>query len=331
MKKAIKTTVIALAGLLTVCACNERSSLPSNTESAKDQLISRLEKYNANLVQQNSPQTKSPNWRNLTVVAIADIKGALDGGKVGGKIGAKVGSFFGVPHYGALTGAFVGGIGWGAFMSYLVYDDSPGTSYADFNTLYEQTMLAAAQAVLAREQLEVEPLSDTLYCSFNNNIADYTTCEEEFTLPEESEYCELVGMAHNEALEYAMAEEEFVEEEFVETPVITSVYDSLSPIASALLSCQEMKDSLWVLYQNHLQQSQIQTISDTIVDLFIEPYATATTNIDDVVALANDYVDMISESDALTEEEKSEVYSAISVAVYSTCFWSNYFCTQPES
>ena len=72
MKKAIKTTVIALAGLLTVCACNERSSLPSKTESAKDQLISRLERYNANLVQQNSPQTKSPNWRNLTVVALAN-------------------------------------------------------------------------------------------------------------------------------------------------------------------------------------------------------------------------------------------------------------------
>ncbi|MBP3203494.1 MAG: hypothetical protein J6M31_07835 [Bacteroidales bacterium] len=62
------------------------------------------------------------------------------------------------------------------------------------------------------------------------------------------------------------------------------------------------------------------SISDAVVSMFLDAYTMISE--DSVLEIANDYVEIISDSHALSVEEEREVYSALSVAVNTTYYWS---------
>ena len=134
---------------------------------------------------------------------------------------------------------------------------------------------------------------------------------EQVALPREYEDLELVGIGHNYALEMAL-EPEFCEIDTVESAVLPNV-------DIEILCSQEIKDKLREAYWGTFREEL--SISDAIIDVYLEAYCIVSE--EDVIVVANDYANIISESQSLSDEEKQAVYSALSVSVNTTYYWSN--------
>lgn len=314
-----KTTIIVTLFLAFFClsSCTTNSIRENTTLDKEEELLTQLMLYNDNLISSVSSETKSPNWKNIAKVAVADIGGAGTGAKVGGKIGAKIGAFLGSPIYGAATGALVGGVAFGAFLSYLEYDDggsSVNRTNANFEMLYNSTIEAATLMMLVRRDTcglsnLTFSLTDSTYIATSQLIPS-----DQIDFPEEYEEIELVGVGHNLALEAAMESMELID---------TTQLSVLTDLEADILSSQELKSLLSDVYWGiEIDDEDFVSISDAVIDTFLEAYSIISE--EDVLDVANDYVEIISTSHALTIDEERAVYSALSVAVNTTFYWSSH-------
>ena len=110
MQKIKKTAVLLLLFGVFFSSCEKQHGQDPKQCMNEAELLSQLRAYNDSLMRQEKTITKSPNWRNVAQVAIADITGAKEGAKYGGRLGARIGTLLGSPIYGAATGALVGGV-----------------------------------------------------------------------------------------------------------------------------------------------------------------------------------------------------------------------------
>lgn len=310
-----KKTLLLLLAIFFICSsCNKGPSLPLTNNQGNTELLEKLKLYNTTLSETYHSETKSPNWKNIAKVAVADIAGAGTGAKTGGKIGGKIGAFLGSPIYGAATGALVGGIAFGAFMSYLEYEDYSGIlerTDSNFECLYSSMIRVASRTLEERmcnsdSTNSTSPIIDSTFI-FSGALIP----AEQVALPREYEDLELVGIGHNYALEMAL-EPEFCEIDTVESAVLPNV-------DIEILCSQEIKDKLREAYWGTFREEL--SISDAIIDVYLEAYCIVSE--EDVIVVANDYANIISESQSLSDEEKQAVYSALSVSVNTTYYWSN--------
>lgn len=63
------------------------------------------------------------------------------------------------------------------------------------------------------------------------------------------------------------------------------------------------------------------SIDEKVIDIFLEIYLQYPDSLDDIYFLVNKYSEIINSSIDITVEEKSNIYSALSIAAYSSIYW----------
>lgn len=63
------------------------------------------------------------------------------------------------------------------------------------------------------------------------------------------------------------------------------------------------------------------SIDEKVIDIFLDIYLQYPDNLDDIYFLVNKYSEIINSSIDITVEEKSNIYSALSIAAYSSIYW----------
>lgn len=279
-------------------------------------LIQKLKNYNQQF-QANHPNTKSLSWQRVTTIAMEDIGGAYVGGKTGGKIGGRIGSFFGQPIYGAAAGAAIGALAWGGFLSYLAYSTMIiNQPPASFNDLYNNAQLLAFRMIHEVEcPTPVLPSEDSVY---TGHLLD-----EEIVLSDELEIPELVGASHNLLLDIALDDSNY--------QISDSSIFVVSDLARSIIQSDSLRIALQDYYEARMYGALFEediypgSITDDIVEMFLQPYQTSVNNPSEVVSLANDYIAIIAASNELNDVEQTQVYSTLAVAVYTSYYWSDYY------
>ena len=94
----------------------------------------------------------------------------------------------------------------------------------------------------------------------------------------------------------------------------------LSELDREILLSKEFFDNLYAELTNTIENKELKA-SDVVFDSFMEIYSTCRE--EDVLEIADDYVEMIASSQALSKEEEKNIYSALSVAVNTAHYWSH--------
>lgn len=316
-KPSCLSVIILLLTFIVVFSCTKLFTHSSDDSLTKDsKLIQELKEYNKKY-QAEHPKTKSLSWQRVTKIALDDIGGAYVGGKAGAKIGGYVGSYFGLPIYGAATGAAVGALAWGGFLSYIAYStmivNQPPASFDDlFNNV---------QVLAFRMMHEIEysttalPVQDSIYMG--------VLPDNDLVLPDDLEAPEYVGSSHNLFLDLSMAE--------TTLPISDSSYFVVSDISRDIIQSDSLRIALQNYYEARMYGALFEEDNypgssvDDIVELFLQPYQMNVNSPAEVVSLANDYIAIIAASNELDEVQQTQVYSTLAVAVYTSYYWSDYY------
>ena len=299
------TFLVALLLIIIPFSCS-KSVKHENHIDKQAELLSQLSSYNKNFIAKHV----ATKGKNVVVVALADAQGAWSGGKAGFKIGGRIGSMLGSPHYGAATGALAGGLLWGAFQSYLAYE--PEGYQMSFEEFYQIALPIAAVSLIERNDYSTEvyvAALDSITINSEGNLVP----SEQIDLVDEFREKEVVGIGHNYALDMAIEKKECAFE------IKSQIQDKLSDIDKEILLSQEFFNAFYDELTN--SQEQAVTSSEAVFNSFMEIYSVC--NEDDVLEIANAYVEMISTSQALSKDEESNIYSALSVAVNTAHYWSH--------
>ena len=316
MQKIKKTAVLLLLFGVFFSSCEKQHGQDPKRCMNEAELLSQLRAYNDSLMRQEKTITKSPNWRNVAQVAIADITGAKEGAKYGGRLGARIGTLLGSPIYGAATGALVGGVAVGALFSYLAYEDEGMIIYENrppFDSIYNEILLSTSLVLLERNNDFVIDENTHLIDTTYNIVTDGIIPSDQIDFPAEDEDFVFVGVGHNIALE------EVLEPEAAQ--IDSSFLFILPDLESQILLSQDLRSVMQAIYLGENDGEEVASISDNIIESFIEAYIISSEG--DVINIANDYLDIIIESQVLTEEEENAVCAALSVAVNTHFFWSS--------
>lgn len=299
------TFLVALLLIIIPFSCS-KSMKQENGAGKQAELLSQLSSYNENFFAKHV----ATKGKNVVVVALADARGAWSGGKAGFKIGGRIGSFLGSPHYGAATGALAGGLLWGAFQSYLAYE--PEGNQMSFEEFYRNTLPIAAVSLIERNDYSTEEYVAELD-TITYNVGGYLVPSEQIELVGEFRENEIVGIGHNYALDVA------IEKKHCAFEINSELRDKLSDIDKDILLSQEFFNAFYEELTNSREHEA--NTSDAVFDSFMAIYSVC--GEEDVLTIANDYVEMISASQALSKDEESNIYSALSVAVNTAHYWSH--------
>lgn len=276
--------------------CSQKADKQLVTISEETQAFNVAKEFKAlndSLLLIKDPETRGDGFLTFCAVASADITGAYEVGKIGAKIGSLIGP------KGAAIGAAIGGLIGGA-----------GASYGAYEGLTKSTSVVSSQTVINAyiAVLEDNPLLD-----------DYYPEEVNLELPEEKKDLQEIGVKHNLILE-KLTDQEFSS---------TQIEDVLTSLELEIINSAEFEEG----YYSVLDQITIDNY-DTYVDndgstgnivmnLYLDIINKYPEQLNDVEFVSNKYIELISKSSELSEEEKDLLYSAISVAASSFEYWKS--------
>lgn len=313
--------------------------------------LTELSTFNENLLINKTvdPATLKSNWwrkfKDGLIVSAADIAG----------VGAGIYSVQGVA---ALAGVASGGTGYvvvsavggvivGAGASMAAYDALPECAYAG-------TEEKVAFAALSEEDL-IE-----LYSSNQSNIQgeappadnyEYNYILERINLPAEFEHLRRVGEDHNKIVKLAYnkggittksllkggGEETSKPKDEDKDCVLPEIPSAVCEIVSELVYDKEFKgirqDILTciesactsdifdpeIFFNEYPMKSKC--VEDAI-KLYLSLYVNFPDNLDDIVDIANGYINIIEQNNEFTYNEKESIYSALIISLYSPQIWN---------
>lgn len=297
MKKQIFIlSVICIA----LASCNNNNIYDNlQKESNRSPIISELSKFNDSLLQ-TQLKTRAGSKRTLDrmSIVVADAVGAYEIGS----IGAKIGGFLGHPHVGAGIGALIGG----AYSSYKCYNLLNSTRASSVYREYKPLQVAAAYAPALEDSTLVH---DNLPTEITLNYSTESKDNIEF------------GAKHNIIVRNLQTNnfvldcdvKEFLSQE--ELDILTSKdfitgYDS---VTNRLSNC---------IINGEIPQNTNKDISSMLMNLFASILETYSDKAEDTEFIINKYLDAVQKTSELSNEEKDNIYRALSVAASSFEFWN---------
>lgn len=261
----------------------------------KSSLVNDLKALNDSLIFSQNTETKGFWSGALTFCAIAgaDAAGAYEVGKIGAKVGFLVGNLDG-----ALIGAGIGGLIGGAGASYVAYRSTRSTSIVS-----PQTVTAAYVAV--RQD--------------SPNLSEYSPTQINLNLPENKRHLQEIGAKHNLVLKKLSNQD----------LSLTPVSEVLTSMETKIIQSSEFEKGYYSILNSYVfgdydtYVANNGSVGNTVMKLYLDIMNKYPEKANDVEFISNKYVELISASPELTEEDKDLLYSAISVAVSSFEYWEN--------
>ncbi|MBR1490871.1 MAG: hypothetical protein IJ611_09185 [Bacteroidales bacterium] len=324
MKKKLFRTVVAGATILlslTGCRPETTDEVPFHPKEEpqlsifgqdpqdwpNSELLWNLQQINQEL-KSETMLTKS-FCSNFLNIAKEDIVGAYQGGRVGSQIGRTIGNWFGNSLAGAIIGGILGGVGYGALQSYLAANqDEPTPAYEDILDIYDEIVNCLDE---------------------EGDWVEIDSVEYQSIVPNEAllEHVQLnqtalrVGLMHN--LMLATMDSRLP---WNRTPSTRS--DEEGPIdepedteelEEAIRNSNEMA---MLLGNNYVFSDEAEeSLSTMVMDLFDEVFLLYPTNLDDVVFIVNRYMEIVDNSNELTDDEKDWIRMGLAVSIYSFHYW----------
>lgn len=294
MRKFLILFSILIGTMVSSCSSSDNSPEPSSVaDVASSTTLRQLREANEAFIATlnfNPSKSMSPTDGNIV---LADLTGAYYGAKLGGMIGGH-------------TGAVIGGLIGGASASYLEY----------------------------KEKQKPENAKDV---SVDNVTEAYLTIEERLSeisilnIPARVDSLEKVGLYHNEILRELRKNEMFTLEPLdLVNPKDDDFQHTreLSFMEKLTLSSQIYKTGYESMCAD-ISADQFDfipeagSIADNIMTLYINAITEATgASPDSITALTNQYINTITGSTEITNDEKDNLYLALAVAAYSYKYWS---------
>lgn len=298
MMKFLYSCGLMLVILLSSCSNDEpiiKNKEAGDVIAIESALVSDLKALNDSLIISQSPDTRGFWSGTLTFCAIAgaDAAGAYEVGKIGAKIGFLVGNVDG-----ALVGAGIGGLIGGAGASYGAYRTTRSTTIVS-----PQTVTAAYIAVR----------QDSL------NFNEYYPTQIDLNLPEDKRHLQEIGAKHNLVLKKLSNQD----------LSLTPISEVLTNMETKIIQSSEFENGYYSIlnsyvfgdYNTYVENNG--SVGNTVMKLYLDIMNKYPEKANDVEFISNKYVELISASPELTEDEKDLLYSAISVAVSSFEYWEN--------
>ena len=294
------TFFLLLGALIFIGSCSNNDSindsLSQQTEKTGAQVLNVAKEFkvlNDSLLSIRNSETRGFWKKAFTYCALvgADVEGAYQIGKIGGGVGSLFGPV------GSVAGALIGGLIGGAGASYVVYCSTKSTSIVS-----PQTVISAYAAV-AEE---------------NPEFTDSSPEQIDLNLPEDKKELLAIGEKHNLILE------KLSNEEFSLTPVV----EVLTPLEAEIVKSKEFEDGYYSVLNKLIGDDDTYVENDgstgnIVMKLYLDIINKYPENLNDVEFVSNKYIELISNSSELSEEEKDRLYSAISVAVFSFEYWQS--------
>lgn len=300
---------MALVTNLTSCTSEENQSLeqqPATTLLANSELLQELANFNDSLLATSTNTRWSlPRWARI---AVADINGAISGGKGGAWVGAKVGLFLGSPHTGAVFGAAIGAIAVGAGSS--MTKAHATRAVPNYDLTYKE--IAQTCCLILNEDLTVNTnkIAMSPAASRKININDSITSKVYLTQKQLN-----IGRMHNIVLSFTDG-----------SVTIDEGNTSLNKdtLYNAIINSDEMCELYDETIINiiHENAQPVDTKADYAIQLFEDVFTQYTNDKNDAVYIINEYSKAINASSELTDEEKNWIMGGLATALYSFNYWT---------
>lgn len=306
---------------------SEISSFHKNDQETNVKTVEELKKYNETLLTQCA---KTRGRGRKLYIAASDICGAAAGISAG-------------KEFAGLVGAVTGGTGAAAIMvgcallvgasaSYYAYYSTSSCSYS-VNT---PELLDYATKIVRGRIVKDEYLKDTTSIK-NNNQFETILDEEAFNrinLPQEYSYLQTLGADHN-----ALIVDSNVGGDLPNANNIVVSDNNLNKVELApddiarfeqVFDQQEFKDYYYETLENVKNNNDLNNISDCPENVkkalvnYLELFNEYPENVDELVEIANGYIDIIEKNNEFSKDEKDMIYAAIMVSVYSPQLWYNF-------
>lgn len=292
-----KVFVFSLIWVFLFSSCVNEELTPGkagNEQVFESTLVNELKALNDSLLTSQTPETKGFWKKALTFCAIAgaDAAGAYEVGKIGASIGSIVGP------KGTIVGAAVGGLIGGA-----------GASYGAYRTTRTYSVVSPQMVTAAYVSVKED----------NPNLINFYPNQISLKLPENKKGLQDIGAKHNLVLK------KLANQEFSSTP-IANVF---TPEEVQIIESSEFENGYYSVlntyvygdYDTYIENNG--TTGNTVMKLYLDIMNKYPEKANDVEFISNKYIELISLSADLSEDEKDLLYSAISVAVSSFEYWEN--------
>lgn len=309
MKKSFTIKLIVIAAIIFsgLCSCNPTSEeyktnvSQQNTLYQDSKLLTNMQNFNDSLL---ATQTRGWSKKQFMNVACADISGGLEGGYVGAKIGGRIGLGLGNPITGGVFGAVCGGIIWGAARSWIASPDSraieKALNYEKLATICEATLdddlnvcTSSIKEItpIGKKKLELEP-----------------TILEDVKLDKNQL---LVGKLHNIVLANLDGSLAIQKEDKASSDTLVHLFINSKEF-------EEQYNQQILGKQPCIDENSKASIA---IKLFEDAFCKYSSNCNDVKFIVNKYIDILNNSQELTEEEKDWVKNGLATALYSFNYW----------
>ena len=297
----MKNYIISFALIVILISCSQDDVCirTENTLPSSSALVNELSNFNDSLFL-TKPHTRVSRKKIMDgmSIVVADAIGAYGVGR----IGLKVGAFFGQPHVGAAIGALIGG----AYSSYECYNTLNSTR-ACLSSVQRKPIEVAAAYVPA---LETESLvQENLPHKISLNYSDENNYNIEFGAKHNIIVSNLQAnnfVLDSKVKQYLSADEFRIlnSDEFI------AGYDS---IVNKVSECA---------IKGEIPESADNDVSALLMNLFATVLDTYSNNVDDIEFIINKYIDAVQRTEELSNEEKENIYQALSVAASSYELWN---------
>lgn len=319
--------------LLFVCllsSCSEESTcVEMKPETVKPFVLSRCEAVNAKLLMEAPMKISSRGWsdwsfRQRAKVVMADLKGCRDGGKSGFNAGRNIGMAFGQPITGSVFGAVLGGAIVGSFRSWMAFpeiieinDDEPApdSHVDDFYAITELCKEYVMNGFFASDSVVIDEIIPN----------DCSVPQELLAMSGLSQNAIIVGKMHNLILATLDGRIDADAENVSKMGGPSKGDDDHDKFYSSVE--EEIANSLEFVEQCRLTAMSDADDSDSVVDdiltLFVDMLENYSSECSDVAYVVGRYTQIIDQSTELTDDDKEQLKSALSTALYSSMYWSN--------
>lgn len=312
----------ALMGTLVSCHSSSGNEWGVSDVHSAQNTLEALDDYNAELL--SSLKCSRGGGKKL-YVASSDIIGAVSGINAGSKIAG----IFGVATGGTGFAAIVVGAGLisGTAASYKAYRNSSTCAYPaqlsdDF--LKHSTKMVYAKFLANSKKAENEPNVDEATGPVLN-VETY----ERIDLPDDFSYLKTLGADHNAILKASN-----VDGNLPESPTACDVQELQIDKADFVklqeaIGSENFQESYHEMLNeipngNYLESIDCSERVKLALEKYLELFQTYPKNVEELVEIANGYIQIIEDGQEFSKEEKELIYAGIMVSVYSPQLWDNF-------
>lgn len=322
--------------VIALVSCKSTDDSPSGDFAQSNTTILQLKEYNASITQNLNVLTRAKNnkWYKDLSIVMADFGGAAKGVQWGHKFALTAGAMSGGTGYFATTVAFGAVIGCGA--SYLAYLDKYGYNIKDKNLTTDGPLFLNAKSSLTSS---LEYFKGNVA---NQNFNNVIFCK--LAIPEKYKDLKCIGENHNGLLQEILLDDaSLVSPHFVGGgPIISGGLKPAGPgtwntgngISSSYMARVLENDTIKFAYNQIAETKEVLDYKKYIKDniesnkvretllQYAALFETLPLTTENMIQTVNDYVAIIEKNSDFSEEEKSIVYSAMIVSLYSNYLWT---------